>query len=308
MVSGINYKHMDKVRRALDETAWDGDWYVRAFFDDGQPLGSAKNDECRIDSIAQSWGIISGAADLAKARRAMAAVEQYLILRGEGLVLLLSPPFDKSVLDPGYIKAYLPGVRENGGQYTHAAIWTLIAYAMLGDGDRAGELFTLLNPINHASTRAGLHRYKVEPYVAAADIYAAAPHTGRGGWTWYTGAAAWMYRAGLESVLGLKKCGERLSVEPCIPRGWPGYEVTYRKGGARYQIKVENPHGVGHGVMSAEIDGELLALSEIPLVDDGRLHRHPVYVNAIKDGSERMLDVSVRGGDIGRLPPHCAPL
>ncbi len=265
-------KHMDQLKRAFEEEAWDGDWYVRAFFDDGTPLGSAQNDECRIDSIAQSWGVISGAADPQHAKHAMAAVEQHLILRGEGLVLLLSPPFDKSALEPGYIKGYVPGVRENGGQYTHAALWALIAYAMLGDGDRAGELFTLLNPINHASTRAGLHGYKVEPYVAAADVYAAAPHTGRGGWTWYTGAAGWMYRAGLESILGFKLRGEKLTIEPCIPRSWPAYEMIYRKGKAQYQIKVENPHHVSHGVMIVEMDGALLPQNEITLVDDGRRH------------------------------------
>ena len=265
-------EHMSMLKAILEQEGWDGDWYVRAFFDDGTPLGSARNEECRIDAIAQSWGIISGAADLQRGKRAMAAVEQHLILRDEGLVLLLAPPFDKSVVEPGYIKGYVPGVRENGGQYTHAAIWTLIAYAMLGDGDRAGELFALLNPINHAATRAGLHRYKVEPYVVAADIYAAAQHSGRGGWTWYTGAAAWMYRAGLESMLGFKLRRDRLTVEPCIPRSWPGYEVTYRRGETLYHIKVENPHGVSVGVVSVELDGALLPLNEIPLQRDGTAH------------------------------------
>jgi cyclic beta-1,2-glucan synthetase len=268
-----NYrKHMGNLQRSLEEEAWDGNWYVRAFFDDGTPLGSAQNDECRIDSIAQSWAVISGAADTHHAQQAMAAVEQHLILRGEGLVLLLSPPFNKSALDPGYIKGYVPGVRENGGQYTHAALWTLIAYAMLGDGDRAGELFALLNPINHACTRADLHRYKVEPYVAAADVYNSALHTGRGGWTWYTGAAGWMYRAGLESILGFELRGERLTIEPCIPHSWRGYELTYRKGKAQYHIKVENPHHVCHGVATVEMDGALLPLNEITLVDDDRPH------------------------------------
>ncbi len=194
--------HIEELKIALEENAWDGDWFRRAYFDDGTPLGSAENEECRIDSIAQSWSVISGGANPQQAARAMASVDEYLIQRGDGIVLLFTPPFDKSALEPGYIKGYIPGVRENGGQYTHAALWTLIAFAMLGDGDRAGELFALLNPINHASTRAGLHKYKVEPYVAAGDVYAERAHTGRGGWTWYTGSAGWMYRAALESMLG----------------------------------------------------------------------------------------------------------
>src|SRR3989442_3151934 len=185
--------HAGALKESLEREAWDGEWYRRAYFDDGTPLGSAQNDECRIDSIAQSWGVISGAAEAHRAIRAMAAVDEYLIRRGDGLVLLFTPHFDKSALNPGYIKGYAPGVRENGGQYTHGAIWTMIAFALLGDGDRSGELFSLLNPINHASTRAGLHKYKVEPYVAAGDVYAVPPHTGRGGWTWYTGSAGWVF-------------------------------------------------------------------------------------------------------------------
>ena len=265
-------EHTLKLKRALEAEAWDGDWYRRAYFDDGTPLGSVQNEECRIDSIAQSWGVISGAADHHRAVRAMAAVEEYLIRRGDGLVILFTPPFDKSALDPGYIKGYVPGVRENGGQYTHAAIWTLIAYASLGDGDRAGELFALLNPINHASTRAGLHKYKVEPYVAAGDVYAVPPHTGRGGWTWYTGSASWMYRAGLESILGFQLRGERLRIDPCIPRSWREFEINYRHRSARYSIKVENPFGVSRGIASVEVDGELQPSDDIPLKDDGARH------------------------------------
>jgi cyclic beta-1,2-glucan synthetase len=265
-------EHAATLKKALEAEGWDGDWYRRAYFDDGTPLGSVQNEECRIDSIAQSWGVISGAADQHRAARAMAAVEEYLIRRGDGLVILFTPPFDRSALDPGYIKGYVPGVRENGGQYTHAALWTLIAYAVLGDGDRAGELFALLNPINHASTRAGLHKYKVEPYVAAADVYAVPPHTGRGGWTWYTGSASWMYRAGLEFILGFQLRGERLLVDPCIPRSWREYEITYRHGSARYQIKVENPHGMSRGIASVEVDGELQPTDDIPLKDDGARH------------------------------------
>ncbi len=277
--------HISSLQTALEANAWDGDWYLRAYFDDGTPLGSAQNDECRIDSIAQSWGVISRAADKRRAVHAMAAVETHLIRRGDGLVLLFSPPFNRSVRDPGYIRGYVPGVRENGGQYTHAALWTLIAFAELGYGDRAGELFELLNPIHHSSTRAGLHKYRVEPYVAAGDIYAVAPHTGRGGWTWYTGSAAWMYRAGLESILGFRLAADRLIIDPCIPRSWREFEITYRMPRVRrvekteserestvYGIKVENPHGVCRGVARLEIDGESQLSPEIMLVDDGRSH------------------------------------
>jgi cyclic beta-1,2-glucan synthetase len=267
--------HMVKLKAAIEAQAWDGDWYRRAYFDDGTPLGSAQNDECSIDSIAQSWGVISGAADKQRVTRAMAAVEEYLIRRGDGIVLLFSPPFDRGMQNPGYIKGYVPGVRENGGQYTHGALWTLIAYAMLGDGDRAGELFALLNPINHSSTRAGLHKYRVEPYVVAGDIYAMPPNPGRGGWTWYTGSAAWMYRTGLESILGFQLNGDRLRVDPCIPRGWREFAIIYkhgRRGATRYHIKVENPHGICRGVAQLEVDGKIQQSSEIVLSDDAQLH------------------------------------
>ena len=199
-------------------------------------------------------------------------VEEYLLRRGDGLAILFTPPFDRGALDPGYIKGYVPGVRENGGQYTHGALWTVIAYALLGEGDRAGELFALLNPINHASTRAGLHRYRVEPYVAAADVYAVWPHTGRGGWTWYTGSAGWMYRAGLESILGFKLRGDRLQIEPCIPRGWREYEISFRFGSSTYHLLIENPHGLNRGATEIEIDGESQEPPDIPLADDGKPH------------------------------------
>jgi cyclic beta-1,2-glucan synthetase len=268
-------EHVDHLQMALESDGWDGDWYRRAFFDDGTPLGSAQNLECRIDSIAQSWGVISGAADHDRRRRAMAAVEEYLVRRGDGLVLLFTPPFDRSPLEPGYIKGYLPGTRENGGQYTHAALWAVIAFAALGEGDKAGELFAILNPINHASTRAGLHRYKVEPYVAAADIYSEIPHVGRGGWTWYTGSAGWMYRAGVEWILGFRLRGRALHLDPCIPRAWRSYKITFRYHSARYELTVENPHGATRGVTSVELDGIAVAggAREIPLADDGKTHR-----------------------------------
>jgi cyclic beta-1,2-glucan synthetase len=270
---GERYReHLAKLKQALAENGWDGDWYRRAYFDDGTPLGSVQNDECRIDSIVQSWSVISGAAESYRAQRAMAAVEEYLIRRGDGLVILFTPPFDKGKLDPGYIKGYVPGVRENGGQYTHAALWTLIAFAILGDGERAGELFSLLNPVNHSSTRAGLHKYKVEPYVAVGDVYAVPPHTGRGGWTWYTGSAGWMYRAGLESILGFKLQGARLQIDPCVPRWWRDFEITYRRGRTTYRIKVENPLAVSRGVATVELDTVLQPDDEIPLSDDGQTH------------------------------------
>jgi cyclic beta-1,2-glucan synthetase len=263
------------LKDALEKAGWDGDWYRRAYFDDGTPLGSAQNVECRIDSIAQSWGVISGAADPGRVTRAMAAVEEYLVRRGDGLVLLFTPPFDKTSLDPGYIKGYLPGVRENGGQYTHGALWSLIAFAGLRQGDKAGELFSILNPINHAGTRAGVYRYKVEPYVAAADVYAEPPHVGRGGWTWYTGSASWMYRAGIEWILGFRIRGAALHLDPCIPRWWPGYQITFRYHSSRYELVVENPRGANWGITRIAADGRELSKDErvVALVDDGKTHR-----------------------------------
>ncbi len=266
-------RHVGALKAALERDAWDGDWYRRAYFDDGTPLGSVANVECRIDSIAQSWGVISGAADPARGARAMAAVEEYLVRRGDGLVLLFAPPFDRTPLDPGYIKGYPPGIRENGGHYTHGAIWALLAFAALGEGDKAGELFAILNPINHASTRAGVHRYKVEPYVVAADVYAEPPHVGRGGWTWYTGSAGWMYRAGVEWILGFRLRGTTLHIDPCIPRAWPKFEIVFRYHSSRYEILVENPRGVTRGVSRIELDGAPLGGPSIPIAADGATHR-----------------------------------
>ncbi|MGH9369619.1 MAG: GH36-type glycosyl hydrolase domain-containing protein [Thermoanaerobaculia bacterium] len=265
--------HAAALKTTIERDGWDGDWYRRAFFDDGTPLGSASNDECRIDSIAQSWGVLSGAADPDRGRRAMAAVEEHLVRRGDGLVLLFTPPFDRTALEPGYVKGYVPGVRENGGQYTHAALWAMIAFAASGDGDKAGELFAILNPINHSTTRAGLYRYKVEPFVIAADVYSERPHVGRGGWTWYTGSAAWMYRGGIEWILGFRLRGTWLHLDPCIPRAWPGYEILFRYHSAHYRLTVENPRGVMRGVAAIALDGEPVATPRIPLVDDGREHR-----------------------------------
>jgi cyclic beta-1,2-glucan synthetase len=205
----------------------------------------------------------------------MAAVDAQLVLREQRLALLFTPPFDRTPLDPGYIKGYPPGIRENGGQYTHAAAWSVIAFAALGEGEKAAGLFSLLNPINHAKTRADVQRYKVEPYVVAADIYSVAPHAGRGGWTWYTGSAGWLYRAGLEAILGFSVRGDFLCLAPCIPREWPGFEIVYRYRSARYEIAVENPRSVSRGIASLELDGKALpaGAARIRLEDDGRIHK-----------------------------------
>jgi cyclic beta-1,2-glucan synthetase len=262
------------LKAALEREGWDGGWYRRAFFDDGTPLGSAANTECRIDSIAQSWGMISGAAEPGRAARAMAAVNEQLVRRPDGLILLLTPPFDHTPLDPGYIKGYVPGIRENGGQYTHAAVWTLMAFAALGEGDKAGELHRMLNPIHHSASRAGVQRYKVEPYAMSGDVYGEPPHAGRGGWTWYTGSAGWFYRAGIEWMLGFRVRGSLLSIDPCIPRSWPNYSIHFRYHSATYKISVENPRGVSRGVARVEFDGNAVpGPANIPLADDGVEHQ-----------------------------------
>jgi cyclic beta-1,2-glucan synthetase len=259
---------------SLEREAWDGDWYRRGWYDDGTPLGSAASKVCRIDSIAQSWAVISEAADSERAARAMAAVERELIRPQDKLALLLTPPFVHTRLDPGYIKGYPPGIRENGGQYTHAAVWSVMAFARLGQGDKAWRLFSLLNPINHARTRANVQRYKVEPYVVAADVYANPRHVGRGGWTWYTGSAGWMQRAGIESILGLRLRGEVLHLDPCIPKSWPSFEMLVRYRSARYKILVENPDGAGRGIASAQLDDTVIVERplHVPLGDDGITH------------------------------------
>jgi cyclic beta-1,2-glucan synthetase len=266
--------HMETLTAAFDHEAWDGRWYRRGWFDDGTALGSAANEECRIDSIAQSWAVLSGAAPPDRAAQAMASVESQLILPHEGLALLFTPPFDRSPVDPGYIKGYPPGVRENGGQYTHAALWTVMALAKLGDGEKAAALFWMLNPVNCARTRTDMHRYKVEPYVVAADVYATSGLAGRGGWTWYTGSAGWMQRAGIESILGLRIEGDSLRLDPCIPRSWPRFELVVRRGTSRYEIVVENPKGVQRGIEAAALDGAQVSRSplSIPFTDDGAVH------------------------------------
>jgi cyclic beta-1,2-glucan synthetase len=258
--------------RAANDNAWDGAWYRRAYFDDGTPLGSAQNDECKIDAIAQSWSVISDAGEAEKQTRAMASLQEHLVREDARLLMLLTPAFDKTAQDPGYIKGYLPGVRENGAQYTHAALWSVLATALNGDGDRAFELYQMINPLTHATTPDDVGRYKVEPYVVAADVYTAEGHLGRGGWTWYTGSASWMYRIGLETILGFTKLGDTLTFEPCIPRSWREFTLEYRFGSATYSISVQNGR-VGRGeVVSVTVDSSAQADMTIKLIDDGATH------------------------------------
>ncbi|MBN2337263.1 MAG: cyclic beta 1-2 glucan synthetase [Acidobacteria bacterium] len=273
----------DAVRRNLELNGWDGAWYRRAYFDDGSPLGSAGNPECQIDSIAQSWAVLSGAGEVERSRMAMEAVDRRLVRRDHGLVQLLDPPFDTSGMNPGYIKGYVPGVRENGGQYTHAAIWAAMAFAALGDSRRAWELLPMINPINHAMTSDSVAVYKAEPYSVAADIYALSPHTGRGGWTWYTGSAGWMYRLVLESLLGLKLEADTLSFAPCLPADWKTYTIHYRYRETVYHITVLQTHGE-KGAMTVTVDGIRQEGPYVSLVDDRREHTVEAKVSVVGGG------------------------
>ena len=259
------------LKKNIGQNGWDGEWYRRAYFDDGSPLGSAVNPECRIDSIVQSWSVLSGAGDIERSYMAMDAFDKYLVQRENKLIQLLDPPFDNSDLNPGYIKGYVPGVRENGGQYTHAAIWAAMAFAALGDNKRAWELLQMMIPINHSSTPEDTDVYKVEPYVIAADIYAVKPHTGRGGWTWYTGSAGWMYRLIVESLLGLRLEGDKLYFEPCIPADWKKYKVNYRYRDTIYRISFYRMHDVDAD-LRITVDGDQKSDKMIYLVDDRKEH------------------------------------
>ena len=252
----------------MEEHGWDGAWYRRAYDDAGVPLGSSASEECRIDSIAQSWSVICGGGRPERRLQAMRSLEEHLVDREARLVRLLTPPFDHGPQDPGYIKGYLPGVRENGAQYTHAAVWAVLARAVAGDGEGALELFQMLNPLNHARTAAEVATYKVEPYVVAADVYTAEGQRGRGGWTWYTGSASWMYRVGLEAILGFTRRGATLQLLPCVPAAWGEYAIDYRFGRSLYSLRVVR----GGGTPGITLDGESVEGSAIPLVDDGRPH------------------------------------
>jgi cyclic beta-1,2-glucan synthetase len=266
----------DGYASAVEQHGWDGEWYRRAYFDDGTPLGSSQNEECRIDSIAQSWSVLSGAGEPDRRLTAMQSFEKHLVRADERMILLLTPPFDKSPEDPGYIKGYLPGVRENGAQYTHAALWAVQATALAGNGDRAFELYQMINPLTHAHDAASVGTYKVEPYVVAADVYTADGQLGRGGWTWYTGSASWMYRVGLETILGFTKRGDALRIEPRVPEAWEEYSMEYRFGASVYAITVRSTPDEASLVT---VDGQLVANGEIALVDDGRRHDVVVVAN-----------------------------
>ncbi|MFZ6814789.1 GH36-type glycosyl hydrolase domain-containing protein [Undibacterium sp. Rencai35W] len=261
-----------RLQKNIEQHAWDGDWYRRAYFDDGTPLGSATNDECQIDSISQSWSVLSGAGDPVRSRAAMLAVDQRLVRRKDLLIQLLDPPFDHSDQNPGYIRGYVPGVRENGGQYTHAAIWTAMAFAKLGDSQRAWELFDMINPVNHARTADQVSLYKVEPYVIAADVYGVSPHIGRGGWTWYTGSSGWMYRLILESLLGITLEGDQLRFNPCLPAEWTHFKIHYRYRDTTYHIVVSTSHTESEA-MSLTLDGVAQESPLLHMVNDGQDHQ-----------------------------------
>jgi cellobiose phosphorylase len=266
-----------RLQNAIESNGWDGEWYRRAYFDDGTPLGSEMNPECQIDSIAQSWSVLSGAGDHTRSRQAMDSLDRRLVRREAGLIQLLDPPFDKSQLNPGSIKGYVPGVRENGGQYTHAAVWAVMAFAALGDSRRAWELFELINPVNHGSSAAAIQVYKAEPYVIAADVYAVAPHVGRGGWSWYTGSAAWMYRLISESLLGLRLEVDKLRFEPCIPADWRYYKVRYRYRETIYHINISQLADADVDE-SVTIDGVRQSGAFIQLMDDRLEHNVEIVI------------------------------
>ncbi|MBA3075048.1 MAG: hypothetical protein FP831_15700, partial [Anaerolineae bacterium] len=262
-----------KYAKAIELSAWDGEWYQRAYYDGGETLGSSRDAECQIDAIAQSWSVLSGVGNVNRSRQAMQAVYERLVKPQDRLLLLFTPPFNKTNLDPGYIKGYIPGTRENGGQYTHAATWTAWAFARMGDGQRAGQLFDLLNPIYQADTFNKASVYRVEPYVICADIYSQDPFIRRGGWTWYTGSSGWMYRLGMEGILGFRKVGNTLVMDPVIPPEWDGFEIKYKFGVTLYLIQINNPTHVARGVQRIELDGQPLEGFSIPLTDDGLEHQ-----------------------------------
>lgn len=285
LVRATRYAAERERLRSVIDLSWDGEWYRRGYYDDGTPLGSAQNDEAQIDSLAQSWAVLSGAATPARAERAMDSVRVHLVRRASQVILLLAPPFNRTQLDPGYIKGYLPGIRENGGQYTHAAQWVVLALTRLGSGDEAVELLHMLNPINHSRTAADAQHYRTEPYAVAGDVYDHPSHRGRGGWSWYTGSAGWMYRVALEGVAGLRRHGATFSLRPCIPQSWPSYTIEWKTGSATYRIVVENPERQCGNVSSATLDGRPVDSEAIPLLEDGQVHEVRIALGARREAS-----------------------
>ncbi|MBA2563093.1 MAG: cyclic beta 1-2 glucan synthetase, partial [Chitinophagaceae bacterium] len=264
------------LRNNINKNAWDGEWYRRAYFDDGTPLGSKENEECKIDSIAQSWSVLSKAGEPDRSLMAMQSAGKYLIRNEDGLIQLFTPPFDKSDLNPGYIKGYVPGVRENGGQYTHAAIWLVMAFAALGDRERTWELLKMINPVNRGSDATKIAVYKVEPYVIAADVYAEPSNKGRGGWTWYTGSAGWMYQLIIESFIGLKRQGNKLRFTPCVPKEWKSFKLRYQYKDTIYHIQFEQLQN--NTAVKIEIDGIEKKTAFISLVNDGMPHEVKIFI------------------------------
>jgi cellobiose phosphorylase len=260
-------------RVAVEESAWDGQWYLRAYFDNGSPVGSRENSEAKIDSLPQTWALLSGAGDATRSTQAMQSVERHLVDHERNMVLLFSPPFDKSSPHPGYIMGYPPGVRENGGQYTHAAVWVALAYARLGEGDKATKILEMLNPVEHTRTPQEVAKYQGEPYVVAGDVYSLQGHEGRCGWTWYTGSSGWLYRTWIEEVLGLKVCGDRLHVRPVISSSWDGFRFRYRRGRALYHVEVVRSFPESW----TELDGVRLEGTSFLLADDGQQHHATVH-------------------------------
>ena len=272
-------KEAQQLKENIDQHAWDGAWYKRAWFDDGTALGSSQNKECKIDSIAQSWSVLSGAGDTKRSTTAMASAYQYLVNKDAGIIQLLEPPFDTSSLNPGYIKGYVPGIRENGGQYTHAAIWMIMAFAKRGDNQKVWELLSMINPVNHAKTPQKVAVYKVEPYVIAADVYGGTQHAGRGGWTWYTGSAGWMYRLITESFLGIQRKGNQLEFIPCIPAAWAYYKIQYRYMNTIYHITVTQVKNAGE--MMIAVDGQKQENKMISLLNDEGEHRVEIVLHSM---------------------------
>lgn len=271
-------KVQESLKKALNSFGWDGRWYRRAYTDTGDILGTIENEECKIDSIAQSWSVISNAGDNDKKYISMESLENHLVDKQNGVIKLLDPAFDKSKLEPGYIKAYLPGVRENGGQYTHAAVWASIAWGILGFGDKATEYFKIINPIEHTRTKEAVNRYKVEPYVVAADVYGVGSLIGRGGWTWYTGSSSWMYKAGIEYILGLRIQNETLSIKPSIPEDWKEYSIRYEYKTSIYNIKVKNPDRKKTGVEKFIVNGIEIEEKQVKLIDNGKINEIEVIM------------------------------